>query len=65
MRECVTHHICDCHRERMDALEAALMQIRAEVEPVRTRRVRRNGVIKAICDAALATRAGADAKEGQ
>lgn len=26
MRECVTHHICDCHRERMDALEAALAQ---------------------------------------
>lgn len=27
MRECVTHHICDCHRERMDALEAALTRV--------------------------------------
>jgi hypothetical protein len=33
----------------------ALADIRAEVEPVRTRRVRRNGAIKARCDAVLAT----------
>lgn len=41
--------------EYIAALEAALAAIRAEVEPVRTRRVRRNGTIKALCDAVLAT----------
>ena len=42
------------HRLLVAALRA-LADIRAEVEPVRTRRVRRNGAIKARCDAVLAT----------
>lgn len=73
-RECVTHHICDCLREKMDALEAALERAESALRSIacvpwtgeRAAQwwdTERMPAIKALNQ--LATRAGADAGEGE